>query len=225
MEFTGGAGRTLRPNAAAPPQGNRPDCHRPHLSDGFDEPGPDVCGCFVRHVRMLFYMCARLTGNTFFCSFGWTRCRQNLPGRGRTSNYSPRGAVPYLVHCVWRRRPAASQGWRIVAAALLAGIDLKVSLHWVGHTHGSHALDGGSPIHLVHATWANASVSTTGRIFVPRPKDSSSRFLAFYRVECRRIEFRLNVGHRGHMLGRDRFLAISRCHNVSRHLSVEFILL
>ena len=56
MQFTGSAGRTLRANAAASPQGNRTDRQRPHLSDGFGEPGADVFRCFVAHVRMLFYM-------------------------------------------------------------------------------------------------------------------------------------------------------------------------
>jgi integrase/recombinase XerD len=63
-------------------------------------------------------------------------------------------------------------------AAHRAGIELKVSPHWLRHAHASHALDRGAPIHLVQATLGHASITTTGRYLHARPKDSSSRFLA-----------------------------------------------
>ena len=63
-------------------------------------------------------------------------------------------------------------------AAHRAGIDLRVSPHWLRHAHASHALDRGAPIHLVQATLGHASITTTGRYLHARPKDSSSRFLA-----------------------------------------------
>lgn len=72
----------------------------------------------------------------------------------------------------------ASQVRRIVyAAAQAAGLDRKVSPHWMRHAHASHALDRSAPIHLVQATLGHASVATTGRYLHARPTESSSLYL------------------------------------------------
>jgi integrase/recombinase XerD len=71
-----------------------------------------------------------------------------------------------------------SQVRRIVyAAAQKAGLEQKVSPHWMRHAHASHALDRSAPIHLVQATLGHASVSTTGRYLHARPNESSSFYL------------------------------------------------
>jgi integrase/recombinase XerD len=71
-----------------------------------------------------------------------------------------------------------SQIRRIVyAAAKKAGLEQKVSPHWMRHAHASHALDRSAPIHLVQATLGHASVSTTGRYLHARPTESSSFYL------------------------------------------------
>jgi integrase/recombinase XerD len=71
-----------------------------------------------------------------------------------------------------------SQVWRIVSkAAKRAGIEKKVSTHWLRHAHASHALDRGAPIHLVQATLGHSSVATTGRYLHARPNDSSASYL------------------------------------------------
>lgn len=71
-----------------------------------------------------------------------------------------------------------SQVRRIVyAAATKAGLDQKVSPHWMRHAHASHALDHSAPIHLVQATLGHASVSTTGRYLHARPTESSGFYL------------------------------------------------
>jgi integrase/recombinase XerD len=71
-----------------------------------------------------------------------------------------------------------SQVRRIVyAARRKAGLEQKVSPHWMRHAHASHALDRSAPIHLVQATLGHASVSTTGRYLHARPSDSSSFYL------------------------------------------------
>lgn len=71
-----------------------------------------------------------------------------------------------------------SQVRRIVyAAAKKAGLERKVSPHWLRHAHASHALDRSAPIHLVQATLGHASVSTTGRYLHARPTESSSFYL------------------------------------------------
>jgi integrase/recombinase XerD len=72
-----------------------------------------------------------------------------------------------------------SQVLRIVqAAAQRAGLEAKVSPHWLRHGYASHALDRGAPVHLVAATLGHASIATTGRYAHARPSDSSSRYLA-----------------------------------------------
>jgi integrase/recombinase XerD len=72
----------------------------------------------------------------------------------------------------------SSQVRRIVyAAAKRAGLEQKVSPHWMRHAHASHALDRSAPIHLVQATLGHASVSTTGRYLHARPTESSSFYL------------------------------------------------
>lgn len=73
----------------------------------------------------------------------------------------------------------SSQVLRIVqVAAKRAGIEGRVSPHWLRHSHASHALDRGCPIHLVQATLGHASVATTSRYLHARPQDSSARYLA-----------------------------------------------
>jgi len=65
VELTGSAGRTVRANAAAPPQRERSDRHRPHLAHRFDKPGLHTLRCLVSHVRMLIYMRTAKLANTF----------------------------------------------------------------------------------------------------------------------------------------------------------------
>jgi site-specific recombinase XerD len=65
----------------------------------------------------------------------------------------------------------------VYAAAKRAGLEQKVSPHWMRHAHASHALDRSAPIHLVQATLGHASVSTTGRYLHARPSESSSFYL------------------------------------------------
>ena len=71
-----------------------------------------------------------------------------------------------------------SMVWRIVRkASKRAGIEKKVSCHWLRHAHASHALDRGAPIHLVQATLGHSSISTTGKYLHARPTDSSANYL------------------------------------------------
>jgi len=72
----------------------------------------------------------------------------------------------------------SSQARRIVyAAARKAGLEKKVSPHWLRHAHASHALERTAPLHLVQATLGHASIATTGRYLHARPTDSSSFYL------------------------------------------------
>jgi len=65
----------------------------------------------------------------------------------------------------------------VTSAAFRAGLEEKVSPHWLRHAHASHALDNGAPIHLVQYTLGHSNVATTSKYLHVRPEDSSSRFL------------------------------------------------
>lgn len=52
-----------------------------------------------------------------------------------------------------------------------------VSPHWLRHSHASHSLDRGAPIHLVQQSLGHASVATTSRYLHSRPNDCSSLYL------------------------------------------------
>jgi len=65
----------------------------------------------------------------------------------------------------------------VKAAALRAGLSPKASAHWLRHSHASHALDHGAPIHVVQQSLGHASLTTTTRYTHVRPDDSSSNYL------------------------------------------------
>lgn len=71
-----------------------------------------------------------------------------------------------------------SQLHRIVKLACKrAKLPENVSAHFLRHSHASHALDRGAPVHVVQNTLGHASLSTTTRYTHVRPGDSSSRYL------------------------------------------------
>ena len=62
-------------------------------------------------------------------------------------------------------------------AAQKAGLEMEVSPHWLRHSHASHSLDNGAPIHLVQKTLGHSSVAITERYLHAKPTDSSSLYL------------------------------------------------
>lgn len=62
-------------------------------------------------------------------------------------------------------------------AATRAGIEGNVSPHWLRHSHASHSLDRGAPIHLLQKTLGHSSVAITEMYLHARPTDSSSLYL------------------------------------------------
>jgi site-specific recombinase XerD len=71
-----------------------------------------------------------------------------------------------------------SQVHRIVkTAAKRAKLSGSVSAHYLRHSHASHALDRGAPVHVVQTTLGHASLTTTTRYSHARPGDSSARYL------------------------------------------------
>ena len=58
-----------------------------------------------------------------------------------------------------------------------AGLSGNISPHWFRHSHASHALDNGCPIHLVQKQLNHSSIATTGKYLHARPQESSSKYL------------------------------------------------
>ena len=75
------------------------------------------------------------------------------------------GLKPRQVHDIMKR------------AAKRAKLPLFIACHALRHSHCSHSLDRGAPIHVVQATLGHASLSTTSRYTHVRPGDSSARYL------------------------------------------------
>lgn len=60
-----------------------------------------------------------------------------------------------------------------------AGLDGKVSCHWVRHAHAQHSLAGGAPLQLVRDSLGHSSIATTNAYLESMPDDSSSKYLGF----------------------------------------------
>jgi integrase/recombinase XerD len=76
------------------------------------------------------------------------------------------------------RHLSRKQVYRIVrAAARRAGIEGSVSPHWLRHSHASHSLDRGAPLHLVRQTLGHSSIAITEKYLHARPDDSSALYL------------------------------------------------
>jgi len=62
-------------------------------------------------------------------------------------------------------------------AAKRVGLSGAISAHWLRHSHASHALDHGAPLHAVQKSLGHASVATTSIYLHVRPGDSSAKYL------------------------------------------------
>jgi integrase len=54
-----------------------------------------------------------------------------------------------------------------------AGVNERVSRHWLRHAHGSHAIDRGASLPEVQATLGHGNISTTSGYLHARPDSSS----------------------------------------------------
>lgn len=63
-------------------------------------------------------------------------------------------------------------------AALKAGLSSDISPHWLRHSHASHSLDRGAPLHLVQKTLGHSSITITERYLHAHPDDSSGLYLS-----------------------------------------------
>jgi site-specific recombinase XerD len=79
-------------------------------------------------------------------------------------------------------------------AAKQVSIADAVSPHWLRHSHASHALDHGAPIHLLRSTLGHRSLATTCEYLHARPGDSSARFLTLAKCSPESSRIRLPLG-------------------------------
>lgn len=66
---------------------------------------------------------------------------------------------------------------RILKDIAFKAIEKGATPHWYRHSHASHALENGCPIHLVQKQLNHSSIATTGRYLHARPTESSSKYL------------------------------------------------
>jgi integrase/recombinase XerD len=78
-----------------------------------------------------------------------------------------------------RMRPMSDVAIRklLFKLSIRAGLQKRVSPHWLRHAHATHALERGAPIHLVQATLGHSSIATTGMYLHAKPKESSGSYL------------------------------------------------
>lgn len=69
------------------------------------------------------------------------------------------------------------QAWGRIARLSKRELGRRIGPHHLRHSHVSHALDRGAPVHLVQATVGHASLATTGRYAHARPGQSSGAYL------------------------------------------------
>jgi integrase/recombinase XerD len=68
---------------------------------------------------------------------------------------------------------------RIVkAAAVKAGIDENLSVHWLRHAHAVHSLDNGCNVEVLMFSLGHQSLTTTSRYLHARPNYGSSQFVS-----------------------------------------------
>lgn len=60
-----------------------------------------------------------------------------------------------------------------------AGLNEKISLHWLRHALAKHSLEAGAPIHLVRDTLRHSSVATTNFYLSSFPDQSANDYLEF----------------------------------------------
>ncbi len=63
-------------------------------------------------------------------------------------------------------------------AAERAGIEARVTAHWMRHAHATHAMDAGAPLPLISQTLGHASMETTARYLHVNPEKSSAKYIS-----------------------------------------------
>ncbi len=65
----------------------------------------------------------------------------------------------------------------IKRAVKAAGLNPKISAHWLRHAHARHTLTAGAPIHVVRDTLRHSNISVTNWYLESFPEESSSSYL------------------------------------------------
>ncbi len=94
----------------------------------------------------------------------------------------PQGAELTAPVFTSKRRPGAPLGVRdareiVYRARRAAQQDRRVSPHWLRHSHATHSLDHGCPIHRLQHSLGHANVSTTSVYLHVRPNEGSADFI------------------------------------------------
>lgn len=143
-------------------------------------------------VRFLYASGARIT-EACRLRFSDIRGRRvTLDGKGRKNRtiLLPEAIVQELLSLRWSKDADDSHVFKSVRGRALLprnarqivgwaadDVGLRMSPHWLRHSHASHALDNGAPIHLVQQGLGHQNVATTSAYLHARPNDGASRFL------------------------------------------------
>jgi integrase/recombinase XerD len=155
-----------------------------------------------RAILSILYSCGLRVSE--LCNLTWQDL-QSRPDGGQMSVFGKGGKTRVILipHSVWleviklrqkfglnepvfRSRQKGENGYHLTRkqvdnivkkAAIRAGIEGKVSPHWLRHSHASHSLDHGAPLSLVQQTLGHSSISTTEKYLHAKPDDSSGMYL------------------------------------------------
>ena len=75
------------------------------------------------------------------------------------------------------------------AIAKRAGLEQKVTPHWLRHCHATHAADEGCPLTLIQATLGHSNVATTSRYLHVNPQKSSTQYVSIATKEQTKRRF------------------------------------
>jgi len=67
---------------------------------------------------------------------------------------------------------------RMISVASEESIGRPIGPHWLRHSHATHALERGAPIHLVQNSLGHRSLATTAAYLHVRPNQGSSQYLS-----------------------------------------------
>jgi integrase/recombinase XerD len=139
---------------------------------------------------LLTYAIATRASET--CSLKWENFTVRSDGKVQVSICGKGGKVASVMvpGSVWRqlqmlRREGSRlfpftrrEGHNIIKRAVKnAGLNPKISLHWLRHAHARHAIEAGAPIHVVRDSLRHSSIATTNWYLESFPDESSSNYL------------------------------------------------
>jgi integrase/recombinase XerD len=65
----------------------------------------------------------------------------------------------------------------IKRAVKAAGLNPKISAHWLRHAHARHAIEAGAPLHIIRDTLRHSNISVSNWYLESFPDESSSNYL------------------------------------------------